>query len=370
MKNSNVKKTLCLLIAALLSASLVACAAQSGGSAPAPAAASAEETAKEEANAPAEESKEESSMEITEPIELMMGTSGTTGSWYPVGIGLSTFWNEDLEEDGVHVFVQSTGGGGENVQMLSQGELDMATLGSITVNEAYNGLNDMPKLENLRVMFAMQATSMQPVILKKCVKTGTFADIEGLKFGVGNPGGNAEKLFNIMNEAFGNIDVEVERLSPANACDAIKNGTLDGNFFTGGAPISSIIDLMSTPNLEVQILSVTQEDVDRMNEINHMWNYAELEPGTYEGLDEKLGVAQTYDMVVITSETQEAVVYKLLEDMFNNIDKVNAINKSMSFFTMDRALNGIPCPMHAGAVKYFQDQGYTIPEDLIPPEMK
>ena len=339
MSKKNLKKMLSLLVALVMCFGLAACGAEE------------EEVA-------------------IEPVDLMMGTSGATGSWYPVGVGMSTFWNEDLAEDGIHVYVQTTGGGSENVQMMLNGELDMCTLGSITADEAYNGLNDTPKLENLRAMFALQATSMQPVILTKYAKTGTFSDIEGLKFGVGNPGGNAEKLFNLENEAFGTLNVNVERLSPANACDAIKNGTLDGNFFTGGAPISSIIDLMATPGLDVTLLGVTQEDVDRMNENKDMWTYAELEPGTYEGQTEPIGVAQCFDMVVVTAEVQDEVVYKLLEDMFANIDDVNAINTSMSYFTMDRAVSGVPIPFHPGAVKFFQDHGYEIPEELIPADMK
>ncbi len=304
-------------------------------------------------------------------IDLMMGTSGATGSWYPVGVGLSTIWNEELKNDGIHVFVQTTGGGAENIQMIKSKELDMCTLGALTVNEAYNALNNTTHLPNLRTMFAFQATSMQPVILKKHVKTGHFSDIQGLKLGVGNPGGNAEKMFNIMNQALGNFTVSPERLSPANACDAIKNGFIDGNFFTGGAPIASLIDLLATPGLEIQMLEVTPEDIDKMNAIsNNMWTFGTIPAGIYDGFDKDLHVAQAYDALVCTAEVPERVVYRLLEVMFNNLEKVNAINYSMSHFKTNMALNSLACPMHPGAVKYFREKGMSIPDNLIPPEMK
>ena len=42
----------------------------------------------------------------------------------------------------------------------------------------------------------------------------------------------------------------------------------------------------------------------------------------------------------------------------------------MSHFNMGMVLNSLACPMHPGAIKYFRDKGLTIPDNLIPPEMK
>jgi hypothetical protein len=54
-----------------------------------------------------------------------------------------------------------------------------------------------------------------------------------------------------------------------------------------------------------------------------------------------------------------------------HIDNVRDQHGALKFVTLDEATKGLSgAPLHAGAVKFYQDQGIEVPDHLIPPEMK
>ncbi|HET8790999.1 MAG TPA: hypothetical protein VFM75_07280, partial [Modicisalibacter sp.] len=38
------------------------------------------------------------------------------------------------------------------------------------------------------------------------------------------------------------------------------------------------------------------------------------------------------------------------------------------YFTVENSIEGMSIPLHAGAVKFFEEQGIEVPSDLMPPE--
>jgi TRAP-type uncharacterized transport system substrate-binding protein len=48
---------------------------------------------------------------------LLITTATTGGTYYPIGVGLSTLWTEKLKQEGIRVSAQSSAGSGENITM-------------------------------------------------------------------------------------------------------------------------------------------------------------------------------------------------------------------------------------------------------------
>ena len=53
---------------------------------------------------------------------------------------------------------------------------------------------------------------------------------------------------------------------------------------------------------------------------------------------------------------------KLLWENLATLQEIHGATKSMA---IEIALNGIPVPLHSGALRYYQEQGVNIPEHLL-----
>jgi len=75
-------------------------------------------------------------------IELVLATATTGGTYYPVGVALSTLWSIKLRKDKpapIKVNPISSAGSGENINMLKGKEVEMAILQGLFGKMAWNG---------------------------------------------------------------------------------------------------------------------------------------------------------------------------------------------------------------------------------------
>jgi len=53
-------------------------------------------------------------------------------------------------------------------------------------------------------------------------------------------------------------------------------------------------------------------------------------------------------------------VYKLTAAIFENIDAITAEHAKGAELSIENAVSGMAAPFHAGAAKYFAEQGVTV----------
>jgi TRAP transporter TAXI family solute receptor len=308
----------------------------------------------------------------TEPlnVDIRFGTSSSGGTWYTLGMGLATIWNEKLADKGINVFAQATGGGQENAQMMGTNEIEMCFLGSLLANYVYNGENDFTQNTNLRSVTALQQAGIQWVIMKDDAKTGNYKDVAGMRFALNNPGASAGLNYEVVTKALGDLNVQAEYLNPSAAAEAMKNGTLRGGAFDGGAPTSALLDLYSTSNIKVQLLSFSQADIDAMNTVTPgVWFLGTISADTY-GMDSDVTIPMYRDGLIVDKNVSAEAVYQILCATYDNLEEVKAVHAGNSVISLENALTGLSIPLHAGAVRFYQERGIDIPDYLIPDECK
>jgi TRAP-type uncharacterized transport system substrate-binding protein len=53
--------------------------------------------------------------------------------------------------------------------------------------------------------------------------------------------------------------------------------------------------------------------------------------------------------------------------MYENLAFLNNIHPATEAMALEKAIAGLPMPLHPGAVRYFEEQGIEIPDRLMPP---
>lgn len=296
----------------------------------------------------------------TQRLRLSTATMG--GTWYPMGVGFGNIVTDNLNSEGITVTGISSAGSIENLNMLSGGETEMAMLIGFLGKMSWEGSGKFEgkPFKGMRSILALQTNVRHDVILADKVKTGTFDDIEGLHYNMGAAGSGAEQTITIILKALG-IKIKAEHLGYNQAVQAIKDRRLDGSTFAAVPPVSAVTNLYTSPT-KVALLEFTQAHLDRINSVLDAWIMLEIPANTYPGQTKLIQTLGEPTFIACRAEIDDEIIYKVLKAFYSNIDvmaKVHARGKT--FF---QNIQGLPIPLHPGAIRYWKEKGFKLPEHL------
>jgi len=77
-----------------------------------------------------------------------------------------------------------------------------------------------------------------------------------------------------------------------------------------------------------------------------------------------MGIKST---LIVEKDVSEELVYKMLEAIYTkDLDGLKQKHGALKTMSLDQALNGLTSvPLHPGAIKFYQENGVEIPDDLM-----
>lgn len=302
---------------------------------------------------------------------LSIATGGTGGVYYPTGGAYAEIINNYV--DGYTAAAEVTGASVENVGNISRGDSDIALALADTVVQAYTGTGKFggegqpPQLPNLRAIGVAYANAVHLVTLAGS-GIESLADLKGKRVSVGAPGSGTEVSAAAIMEANGITydDIDEQRLNFNETAAALRDGQIDAGFWSVGAPTSSILDLATTR--DIVIVQIVGDELAAGLGASSAFAPYTIRGGTYPGVDEDISTIGTPNVIVVAAEMSDDLVYSFLSALYTNIADVIAVHPSANDTTPELALSAAPIPLHPGAVAYYQEMGYSVPERLLPPQ--
>ena len=291
-------------------------------------------------------------------VIMTFGTADTGGSMYPAGAAVSQVWTNNVQ--GVKCNTQTSTGSFQNCQDVSTGEVDVAVATSDVVLNAYNGTGkfaDIGKLDNLRVIGAVYTSVLSGVALKSSGLT-YIHDLLGKRVAVG-PAASATE--NATLAAFGVMGIDssntsLENLGLGDGADSVGDGILDAAFGFAGLPIGGQLNLAATK--EIQVLDMTQEEIDKVLAGNAAYIQTTIPAGTYTGQTETANTFGVKCLIIVTADMDADLVYDLCKAMNEHTEEMAAGNALLKDMTDPSFLcTQMPIPLHDGAQKYYSEQG-------------
>ena len=291
-------------------------------------------------------------------VIMTFGTADTGGSMYPAGAAVSQVWTNNVE--GVKCSTQTSTGSFQNCQDVSTGEVDVAVATSDVVLNAYNGTGkfaDIGKLDNLRVIGAVYTSVLSGVALKSSGLT-YIHELLGKRVAVG-PAASATE--NATLAAFGVMGIDssntsLENLGLGDGADSVGDGILDAAFGFAGLPIGGQLNLAATK--EIQVLDMTQEEIDKVLAGNAAYIQTKIPAGTYTGQDNDANTFGVKCLIIVTADMDADLVYDLCKAMNEHTEELAAGNALLKDMTDPSFLcTQMPIPLHDGAQKYYSEQG-------------
>jgi TRAP transporter TAXI family solute receptor len=295
---------------------------------------------------------------------ISIGTAGTAGSLYPMGVGMAKTITDHVE--GIACTGEATAASVENIRNLTSGNLAMGISQSEIAYLAYNGLGDFKghDASDLRALFSTITSYVQAFTLESS-DIKAITDFKGKAIGCSSAGSGGEMCARMVLDYYGLSydDIKPQFISETEAVSALKDGRIDAFICTHPIKSAALTDL--TTSVDVRMISF--ED-PKFYEKFFFWTPYSIPAGTYKNVDEVIVVPSSrVNMFTSTkSGLNDDDVYNIVKAIWENRDEWQGVANSVSKqVVIDEALSGIPLPLHPGALKYYQEIGIEIDPKLI-----
>ncbi|HEV2066294.1 MAG TPA: TAXI family TRAP transporter solute-binding subunit [Thermomicrobiales bacterium] len=291
--------------------------------------------------------------------QLSIATGGTGGVYFPYGGALASLLTANLE--GTNVTAEATSASVDNMYLIESGDADIAF---VLGDTAYDAVQGNPPFEDPIAAQALATlyNNYTQIVVNADAGISSIADLAGKRVSVGAPGSGTEVIANRILQVSG-IDpasgIEVERLGVAESADAIRDGQIDAFFWSGGLPTAAITDLSATPNVSVQLLPHGEVAAALQEAYGDFYSTDVIPANTYTNQTSDVEVVIVPNVLVVNESMDEELAYNITRVMFEGQAELAAAHPEAAKLTLENATVGSPIPFHPGAVRYYQEQGFT-----------
>ncbi len=290
--------------------------------------------------------------------ELIFTTGGTSGTYYAFGNVLAQYVTNNSD---VAVTAVAGNGSAANIDLLDLGDAELGLVQNDVANYAYNGIRfeqyEGAPIQTFTALAALYTETVQLVTCNPEIKS--VADLKGKNVSIGSAGSGV--YFNAMDmfAAYGMTEEDIvpQYLSFGDSAEALKDGKIDAAFVVAGAPTPAVTDLCTTKG--AYLVSLDDEAVAKLQEINSAYAKSVIPAGTYEGIDTDTITVGIKATVIANEDVTEEEAYTIVSTIFENSAEIAVSHAKGAELDLEYAAT-CGLPYHAGAAKYFAEKGITV----------
>ena len=313
-----------------------------------------------------------------EEADYILATASTGGTYYPVGVALATLVKVKLQpSEQIGMSAINSAGSGENVRLLREGEAQFAILQGLFGYYAATGTGPVEEAgpqENLRAVSMLWQNVEHFIVAGDAATSGTVEDLAALtgeamamgRQNSGTIGSNAALLEGLGVDIMSDYELVYGGYGPS--AEALQNGQVRGVGIPAGIPVGAISQLMAAAGDSVTLLEVTEEQAAAMDAGRNLWTPFTIPAGTYPGQDADVMTVAQPNLLATTADVSEENVYLITKTIYENLPFLQAIHPATNAMAIEAAIEGLPMPLHPGAIRYYEEVGIEIPDRLRPAE--
>lgn len=305
----------------------------------------------------------------------ILATASTGGTYYPVGVALSTLTKVKLQpKQKIGMSAINSAGSGENVRLLRENEAQFAILQGLFGFYAQTGTGPLksegPQKE-LRSVTMLWQNVEHFIVESDAAKSGTVSDFVALKGesmaigkkNSGTIGSNKAILMGLGVDADKDYSLVHGGYGPS--AEALQNGQVKGISTPAGVPVGAVSQLMATMGDKARILDFTDAQMAAADGGRDLWTRYVIPAGTYPGQSADINTIAQPNFLAVRADIPEENVYKITKTIYENLAFLNAIHPATKAMALEKAIAGLPLPLHPGAARFYREVGIEIPERLV-----
>ena len=263
----------------------------------------------------------------------------------------------------------------ENVQLVAAKKMEFGWASGLIFDDARGGdtsVINKDELNTLRGIYTLPAGAHHIIVLANS-PVRKLEDLAGKRisgFGRGSLG------WPYVAEVLGAVGIKSggyreEPLGPSQAVQALKDGKVDVVWGTGNPPNPSVVELAATHKF--RLIPIPAAVLAKIEQRAPSWQVAVIPKGIYtnmEGDDADIATIQQTQIAATNVSVDADTVYAATYAVMENLPEFWASHPGAKFLTLKAALDGMPIPLHVGALRYFRAKGIAVPARLVPPEAR
>ncbi len=289
--------------------------------------------------------------------------SGPGSVYFAIGSMLAKVINqksEDIEAKGV-----TSGASVANAKAIGKGEANAAIIQNDVTYYAWKGLYQFEG-NPVKVLRGIATLYPEPVqiVVRADSDIKSLEDLKGKKVVVGAAGsGCAATAERVLKAAGVWDDIEPVYQTFSEAAQSLVLGQVDAEFTVIAYPAPAIDQIaVKTP---VRLLPIPDEIVKKLHDEGYPFYVKVTIPaGTYNGQDEDVQTIAVKSTLVVRSDVPEDVVYEMTKILYESKDQLAEAHQVAKQIDINEAFEGLMIPLHPGAVKYYEEHGIKVPEEL------
>ena len=294
------------------------------------------------------------------PEALTIGTGSQGGTYFGYGSGFATMITEATK---VSASVEITGGPVQNVTLVETGEHNMGFVTMGPAYEAWIGQSAlMPGVEHktVRALFPMYQTPLQAAVLASS-GIESLSDLEGKRVAVGPRGGTSATYWPRFFEAAG-LNVTFSYAGGSDSAGQLKDGLVDAFVYAAGLPTGAYAQL-AVEN-DVKFLGLTEAEMETMLKAVPAMSPFTIPANTYEDQPEDLQSVSLWNFAIAGEAMPESLAYEITKLAMENNERMKQNHAAAKETLPEHWDKNSFMPFHPGAVRYFEEKGAAIPEEL------
>lgn len=284
-----------------------------------------------------------------------IATGGSGGVYQVLGGGLAEVMTDELDD--APTTAETTSASVDNLTLVAEHESDIAFTLSDTAIDAVNGEAGFDAPLDLRAL-----ATIYPNITQVAVKADSgverIEDLDGRTVSVGSPNSGTEVIALRLLEVAGldpDADIDKRGLGVGESVQALRDGSIDGFFWSGGVPTGAITDLTTTDDVRLLTLDSYLEPL--RGAYGEAYEEAEIEEGEYEGVPatQTIGVP---NLLMVAADMPEELAYRVTRLLFDQRERLSTVHPSAESLEVETAREVVePVRLHPGAERYYQEAG-------------
>jgi TRAP transporter TAXI family solute receptor len=215
--------------------------------------------------------------------------------------------------------------------------------------------DDPSKYMTVRSLFPIPSLTMHFVV-RKDSGIRTFEDLDGKTILIGKGSFGAKEAANYFSLFGLDGKVKLASVELGSAVEALKNRQIDGFATSGSYPAPNVIEAAAGTGINLLTLSPEQIKLTKRTEL-------QIPAGTYPGVDYPVNTTSLPVVAYTTTEMAEETAYQLTKAFWEQKEKMAQSNAWWAGVTPAMLAN-IQGQLHPGALRYYQERGFAIPEAI------
>ncbi|HEY8455675.1 MAG TPA: TAXI family TRAP transporter solute-binding subunit [Actinopolymorphaceae bacterium] len=287
---------------------------------------------------------------------LTIATGNTTGVYYQLGGGLARLIDQNVE--GYKATASETGASVQNIQGLVAGRYDIAFSLADSAGDAVRGEGSFEEPQPIEALTRLYPNYTH-VLVRSDSGIESIADMKGKRVSTGSPNSGTEVIARRLLEEAGldpDRDVQAQRLGLPETQDAMKDGTVDAMFWSGGLPTSGITDLTTTMGDDVKLLDISDALEGMQAEYGPIYEAGVIPADTYD-LPSDVPTIVVPNVLLVKEGFDPELAEKLVTLLFEKRADLEQVNSAAAGITLETAKKTDPIPLNPGAEKALDELG-------------